>query len=830
MQHSVSARAGNRVRSPRLLRPANAVDGSVIIRIGLSLLLLCLSLAGGAAENTYLRHRLEGATLVVENTEAAVRTTPYGEGAFEVHYTRPGLKQLPSFALAADVPTRFANLSETRDSLEFSTRDITARIEKSPFAIAYFKDDRLLFREESGFFAYETVRGFRFALAPGEKILGGGERVLGMDRRGHRLALYNKPDYGYSTESAQMYFSVPAVLSNRHYMLVFDNSARGNLDIGKSEADVLQFDAVAGRTAYIVVAGDTYPEILEHYTEVTGRQPLPPRWAFGNFASRFGYHSERETREVVKLFRDHQIPLDAVILDIYWFGPDIQGHMGNLDWDREAFPTPEKMMADFRADGINTLVITEPFILSSSRRWQEAVEAGVLASNVAGQPKRFDFYFGNSGIIDVFDDRAAAWFWDIYRGLAEQGVAGVWGDLGEPEAHPADTIYAPGTADEIHNAYGHKWAELVFRNHEETFPDRRPVVLMRSGFAGSQRFGILPWTGDVSRSWGGLQSQVELALQMGLLGLGYIHSDLGGFAGGETFDQELYIRWLQYGVFQPLFRPHAQEHIPAEPVFHDERTREIARRLIELRYRLLPYLYTLAWENATTGMPFARPLFFTDESDPTLMDYTDAYLWGDAFLVSPVVQPGRTAQQVRLPAGVWFDFFRGDRYQGAGTVTVPLTLETFPVLVRAGSFIPMAPLVQSTRDYSSASLELHYFDDLSVKQSSGRMYEDDGRTHWALEKGAFELLHFNAVRQDHQLTVELSRKTGGYPGMPVSRDVNLVIHNWQGALNRVRVARGMAQSGQEQPEAVVAADRDEAAGTLTVRFSWDGEPLRLAVE
>ena len=383
-----------------------------------------------------------------------------------------------------------------------------------------------------------------------------------------------------------MYYGLPAVVSSDKYMIVFDNSASGWLDIGETEPDTLQFEAVGGRTAYLVIAGDDYPALIRNYTDVTGRQPLPPRWAFGNFASRFGYRSEGELRDVVRRFRRQDIPLDAVVIDIYWFGPDIQGHMGNLDWDREAWPTPEDMIADLDRDGVKTIVVTEPFILSTSKRWQDAVNHGALAKDASGDPFRFDFYFGNTGLVDVFDETARDWFWQHYRMLFDQGIAGTWGDLGEPEVHPAQARHflseagIEAGADEVHNAFGHEWTRMVYENQVANYPDVRPMIMMRSGFAGTQRYGVIPWTGDVARSWGGLKPQVELSLSMGLSGLAYTHSDLGGFTHGvppdhfEPLDQELYIRWLQYGVFQPVYRPHAQDGVPPEPVFQDRETRK----------------------------------------------------------------------------------------------------------------------------------------------------------------------------------------------------------------------------------------------------------------
>ncbi len=796
--------------------------------------LLLLATPAVADFGRYQGHALDGNTLVVTSDLGELRITPLDDAAFEIHYVEDGVKQLPSFAIDNSADRSLAGIAgETESTVTFRIDGLTAVIDKSPLRVAFLRDGEVLVAEEHGYFAYDTIRGFRFALNEGEKILGGGQRVMGMDRRGRRMPLYNKASYGYATEADQMYFSLPAVMSSDKYMIVFDNTARGWLDIGHTEDDVLGFEAVGGRTAYIVVAGDDYPALIENYVDVTGRQPLPPRWAFGNYASRFGYRSEAETRDVVERFKRAEIPLDAVILDIYWFGPDIKGHMGRLDWDRTAWPTPEKMIREFAEQGVKTIAITEPFILTTSDRWQSAVDADALARTPTGEPRRFDFYFGNTGLVDVFDDNAEEWFWQPYRMLFEQGAAATWGDLGEPEVHPADALHrlsAAGieaTGDEIHNAYGHEWARMVYENQVEEFPDMRPLILMRSGFAGSQRYAMMPWTGDVSRSWGGLKPQVELSLQMGLFGLAYNHSDLGGFAGGETFDKEMYIRWLQYGVFQPVYRPHAQEHIPPEPVFHDPETQDIVRDFINLRYRLLPYVYTLAYENSTTGLPLMRPLFFEDESDPSLIDEKDAYLWGDAFLVAPVLDPGVDSVSVDLPTGAWFDFWSDRRYDGGRAVDIPVTLETIPVLVRAGSFIPMTPGIQTTRDYTGEQLTLHYFADSSVPESSARMYEDDGESRTSLEDGAFELLEFAASRSGDFLAFEFERNGNSYDGAPEDRDVELVIHNWTSRTDLVEV--------NGQPIPVTARLPADGAGasvegsTLTVRFNWHRDRVNVRI-
>ena len=271
----------------------------------------------------YQSHTLDGQSLLILSDLGHLRITPVDDAAFEVHYREEGVKQLPSFAIADGEPPEIVSaVSETDSTIAFMIDGLTVLVQKSPVSVSFLKDGKILIAEEHGYFAYDTVRGFRFKLQDGEKILGGGQRVLGMDRRGKRMPLYNKASYGYESETDQMYYGLPAVMSSGKYTIVFDNSASGWLDIGHSEKDVLKFEAVGGRTAYIVIAGDSYPALIENYTDVTGKQPLPPRWAFGNYASRFGYHTEKETRDVVKRFRRAKIPLDAIILDIYWFPRD----------------------------------------------------------------------------------------------------------------------------------------------------------------------------------------------------------------------------------------------------------------------------------------------------------------------------------------------------------------------------------------------------------------------------------------------------------------------------------------------------------------------------
>ncbi|WP_445664032.1 TIM-barrel domain-containing protein [Fodinibius sp. AD559] len=592
-------------------------------------------------------------------------------------------------------------------------------------------------------------------------------------------------------------------------MLHFDNAPIGYLDLDSKNNNTLAYETISGRKTYQVVTGSTWLEIIENYTNLTGKQPMLPRWALGNFSSRFGYHSQKEVLKTARLFRDEEIPMDAIILDLFWFGKEMKGNMGNFAFQADSFPKPQQMIDDLRNDYVETILITEPYVQTTSKRWDEAVKKDVLAKDSLAQPLTFDFFFGNTGIIDVFDKEGYNWFKGIYKNLLDMGVTGMWGDLGEPEVHPSEAIHATGTANEVHNIYGHQWAKLVDEAYREYDPNMRPFILMRAGYSGSQRYGMIPWTGDVARSWGGLQSQPEISLQMGMQGIGYMHSDLGGFAG-DNLDDELYVRWMQYGVFQPIYRPHAQEAVPSEPVFRSDSSKALSKKAIELRYQLLPYNYHLVYQNHTTGAPLMRPLFFEEPENKSLFNYDDAYLWGEDFLVAPIVKSNKKEKEVYFPKGSnWYDFYTNEKFEGGQKTTVVLNDTTIPTFVRGGAFIPMTDVVQHTKKYSGNNLILHYYADESVSSSASKMYNDDGLTRNIIEKEKYELLTFKGVKDQNNLNFSFRAKTGEKYASS-EKNIELVIHNLNNEPKKVTV------NGEK-----VCINWDQKKNRVSIPILWD---------
>ncbi len=663
-------------------------------------------------------------------------------------------------------------VDEHEDLIVLNTSGIKVRYDLPRTAFSFYYEDRKLLSEHHGFTLNPSEdeegnpthdEGFRvdFRISESEALMGGGSRALGMNRRGNRLELYNRAHYGYENRSDLINFTLPVVMSSEKYLLHFDNPTTGWLDLDSGNDHTIAFEGHSGRKVYQLVAGDSWERVIQNYTSLTGLQPLPPRWALGNFSSRFGYRTQEEVLETIARFRELNVPVDAVIIDLYWFGDEIQGTMGNLAFYEPNWPDPKQMVQELEEQGVKTVLITEPFVLTTSDRWDEVVEAGVMAQDTLGNPATWDFYFGNTGLIDVFKPEAMDWFWGIYEEkMTKYGVHGWWGDLGEPEVHPDWVQHEIGSAREVHNIYGHQWAKMVFEGFQQSFPERRAFNLMRAGYAGSQRYGMIPWTGDVSRNWGGLKPQPEIALQMGMQGLAYIHSDLGGFAWPNE-DPELYTRWMQYGVFQPVYRPHAQDDVPSEPVFWDEETLRLTREAIELRYRLMPYIYTAAFQNSQTGLPFMRPLFFEEPDNFRFYHIAESYLFGDDILVAPVLRQGEKEVTVHMPnTANWHDFHTGRSYRGGKAHTVKTNKDRIPVFVRGGAVIPFADLVQSLDDYNVSHLTLRYFHDAAAGNYETMIYHDDGETTGTYEEGRFEKLHITRNGEFNTSSFQFERETG----------------------------------------------------------------------
>lgn len=609
--------------------------------------------------------------------------------------------------------------------------------------------------------------GLDIRLKPGAAVFGGGERALPLNRRGYRFNLYNNPWYGYSDGADNINFSVPFFTTSDHKGYFFDNVSRGYADLGRSESDVLRTGFTSGEICVYIIHGNSYAQVLHFFHQLTGNQPLPPRWALGNFMSRFGYSSEAQTVSIMKQMDSENMKFDAVIFDLFWFGDSIKGTMGNLEWvNRKRWPDPARMIHDFRQKNIQSILIAEPFILQNTRKFDASLP--YLAKDAKGKPFMLqDFYFGVGGLLDIFKKSAGDWIWKVhYQQQQKNGIYSWWTDLGEPEKHPSDMmhdlsdlgIHRKLGADEVHNAYGHYWNKMLFEHFAKDNPDKRLFHLNRSGFAGSQRFAIFPWSGDISRSWDGYRAQLKVMLGMSMSGIPYIHADAGGFAGGSG-EEDLYQRWLQFAAFTPIFRPHGTAlfeldpqaySFPSEPALMHEPVKSGVRNTIKLRYALLPYNYTLAYKQAVSGDPLVAPLYYHFEKDTNAIKIGDEYCWGNDFLIAPVLQKNTESRSVYLPQISWYPlYFNGKTLEAKaplkqGWHTVEAPADQIPFFAREGSFIPMfnPDAGANASELKPDTMALHYF--YSENSSAGTWYWDDGLSAATIRSGDYLLAQFRA--------------------------------------------------------------------------------------
>jgi oligosaccharide 4-alpha-D-glucosyltransferase len=625
-----------------------------------------------------------------------------------------------------------------------------------------------------------------------EQFFGTGSRSIPFNKRGYKVGLDNNPWYGYSTNADNLNYSLPFYVSSNNYGIFYDNPSRGYIDFGKANKDTLEVAFKAGKLQFYTFFGENSSSIIQQFTSLVGRMSLPPRWALGNFMSRFGYRTQDEVMSIAAKMKEQKFPFDAVIIDLFWFGDAVHGawNIGNLDWNKNRFPEPEKMIADLKKQNINTILITEPFVLAESFNYKHTQQNKLNAVDAKGDTVGIkEFYFGHTGLLDMFQNKTKDWFWSKYDAQIKKGVAGWWGDLGEPEKHPNYVYHNLKdfgqtrlfNADEVHNMYGHEWSRMVFDKYAKHYPSQRLFHLNRSGYAGTWRFGSVPWSGDVDRSWNGFKAQLPIMLSMSMSGVPAMHSDAGGFAMGER-DPELYRRWFQMAVFSPIFRPHGSVNSPdpkiaqieSEPVFYDEPDKSILRTFVELRYRLMPYVYTLMYEASTKGHPMVRPMFYNNSSDSNLYQATDQYMFGDALLIAPVLEKGATKRKLYLPKGVWYDFFQPTKkYNGGEWMEVDVTAERIPVFVKGGSVIPLRPVFENTANYPKDELVLHYY---SAEGSITReMYEDDGKNPKAITTKQFELIRLYGMKKENNSAVIINSK-GTYAGKPAQRNIELFVY------------------------------------------------------
>ncbi|MCH5233974.1 MAG: DUF5110 domain-containing protein [Muribaculaceae bacterium] len=669
-----------------------------------------------------------------------------------------------------------------------------------------------------------------------EAHYGGGERghKLNLNHREDTLTFYNRQNYGYTEGDiriSQMGISIPYFVSDYGYAILFDDYNKANIILG----DTITYTSATPRplSYYFINGHKTLANATERYTELVGRQDLPPFWALGYITSKYGYRTQDEALGVIDTLKNHGYPVDGIVLDLYWYGQETD--MGRLEWNPQQWPDHKKMLSDLKNQGVNTVLITQPYInkIGAIDNYNMLASQGMLTKGADGQTHDVTTWVGEAGMFDVSNPATQQWLWNRLKPLTEEGVAGWWGDLGEPEVHPETIVHANGeTATEFHNNYGNTWSKIIYDGLRKDFPSMRPLLMMRGGTTGLQNYSVFPWTTDVSRSWGGFQPQVKLMLSSGMSGLGYMSSDLGGFAVDpeNPIDEELYVRWVQMGAFTPTMRTHAQ--LKPEP-YHYPDSEDILKEYVKMRYKWLPYNYTLAYENATKGWPLARPLnFMGDNKSYKYYWQEDEYLWGNNVLVAPVMEQGALSREVLFPEGTWVSWWDPTKKFEGGTlekINVLAPLEELPLFVREGAFIPQYDLpIENVSQYDPTFLTVRYYP--SRRNTSYQLFDDNKMSPTSLKDNQYQLIDFTGEKTFSGVTVSL-QATGKYTGMPDMRQLTLEVMDVDNPSDVVLSSKTVMERFTSPKEIrQYGYCYDSETRTLTIKFAWNYKPLTVTAQ
>lgn len=784
---------------------------------------------------------LEGNQVHLRNRDYAVTLTVLAPDLIRVRATR-GAPPGPDYSYAvakADWPTVPVEYAGTRQAGTLRTPELEARIQLSPFRLSFYDSSGRLISKDADNLGMawdgDRVRAWKWMPAD-EHYYGLGEEGGPLDRRGRAFVMWNTDAYGWGDTTNPLYETIPfflALREGRAYGLFFDNTYRSSFDLGVESPDNYSFGAEGGELNYYFFYGPDPKKVVQRYTELVGRMPMPARWAMGYHQSRYSYFPESQVRFIADNFRQRRIPCDALFLDI-----DYMDGYRVFTWNKSRFPDPPKMLADLRREGFRIVTIVDPGVKVDPGYavYQQGVEGDVFVKKADGKVYTGDVWPGVSAFPDFTSPKVREWWGSLYKGLIQDGVAGFWNDMNEPSVFgvPSKTLnldavfWDQGLKSphaKVHNVYGMLMSAATQAGMLRLNPNERPLVITRDTYAGGQRYAAV-WTGDNSSTWDHLRLSLPEIMNLGLSGLTLAGADIGGFALSPS--PELYARWLEAGVFYPYCRTHTElGSRNQEPWSYGNRLEDINRKSIELRYRLLPYLYNAFHEAAETGLPVMRPLLLDYPEDANAAGQNYEFLFGDDLLVAPVVKDDEDSWSVYLPRGVWYDFWSDRRHTGPAGLQVEAPLERIPLFVRAGAVLPMQQVVQYVDEAPINPLTLEIYPEGS---STRDYYEDDGIS-FDFQRGSFLRRRFTVEQQAGGTSIEISAREGSYA--PPARSLVLHVHSVHSAPRRVEVNGETLESAarpQEFEKAARAWQYDGKTNVVEVKFPDQAAAAKVRIE
>ncbi len=717
--------------------------------------------AGKLVNWTKINSGLEG-TL----EHARFRIQQYADSIFRISLSQHEKFEDFSYSVINEPCKMSAEITESNHELRISTKELLLRISKSNFNICFLSPSGHVINEDDPLgtsWNGEQVTTYK-KLQDGERFIGLGEKTGPLDRRGHGYQHWNTDSYAYTTGSDPLYCSTPfyiGIHGGLLYGIFFDNTYKSFFNFGASNHRYSSFSADAGEMNYYFITGPSVAAIIQHYTTLTGRMPMPPKWSIGYQQCRYSYFPDTEVRSIAATFREKDIPADAIVFDIHYME-----EYKIFTWHSQHFSNPKALIGELREKGFEVVVMCDPGI--KTEKGYEAYDDGV-ANDVFIKYPDGSYYSGQvwpgwCHFPDFTSPKARTWWKEKFKDYINLGIQGFWNDMNEPatwgnqipENLEMEFEGFQSTMRRGRNIYGLQMSRATYEGTKALLNGNRPFNLTRSAFSGIQRYAAV-WTGDNMATDEHMMLGIRLLNSMGLTGMAFCGYDAGGFVGDAS--PHLFSRWISLAAFSPFFRGHSMVNSrDAEPWSFGEEAEEISRNYIKLRYRLMPYLYSAFYEASTTGLPINRSLAISCPHDEKIFDkkYHHQYFFGDSLLVAPV-ESYKELTKVYLPRGKWYDLFT-DKIYLSGEVIVECPIEKLPVFAKGSSIVVMDGEAMQNTKQKSASLEIHVYNGEAF--TSFKLYQDDGIT-FEHEHGEFNTqeITFNPERKN----ILIHKPQGKYP-------------------------------------------------------------------
>lgn len=671
----------------------------------------------------------------------------------------------------------FLEIEEESTLYKITTSKLICHISKLNLKVTLFdaKDLTLINEDELGFhweesyeFGGDVVKMSKTS-HDGESYFGLGDKPVKLNLKGKRFENWVSDSYAYGRNSDPIYKAIPfytGLNGNKSYGIFFDNTFRSFFDFAQERRNVTSFWAQGGEMNYYFIYGPQMSDVVANYTDLTGKpHQLPPLWALGFHQCKWSYYPESKVKEVTQKFRDLKIPCDAIYLDI-----DYMDGFRCFTWDKNYFPDPKRMVEELSEQGFKTVVIIDPGIKIDHNYdvFKEGLENDYFCKRADGPYMKGKVWPGECYFPDFTNPEVREWWSGLFKELIEEtGVRGVWNDMNEPavmevpnKTFPDDVRHDyegnPCSHRKAHNIYGMQMARATYQGLKRYTYPKRPFVITRAAYSGTQRY-TSTWTGDNVASWEHLWIANIQAQRMAMSGYSFVGSDIGGFA--EQPQGELFTRWIQLGVFHPFCRVHSSgDHGNQEPWAFDDDVTKIVRKFIELRYQLLPYLYTTFWQLVDEGTPILKSLVLYDQEDIHTHYRTDEFMYGDQILVCPVQEPNSRGRRMFIPRGEWFNFWNDEVVLGGREMWVDADIDSIPLFIKAGAIIPMYPVQQyvDEKEIDQVTLEVYYKEG---KEDS--ILYDDAHDGYDYTKGRYSLRTFKLTGKANEVIIQ-QHKEGKY--------------------------------------------------------------------